>query len=414
MTQLSLAQLLDIAQQAFDLEDDTPLQRIPAVRLPIWLRPFGMPQEPRSVAAWIENREGQAAHYDPPLAPYPISAALPLLVDAALADLDVALLAELLGQRYPAEHRLRLALVDGARSASSVFDVRLADLPTTALPVASASQLLVFVPALAPAADRRSAEALRWVIARLLGPGGCPWDVQQSHQDLRSALLEETYEALEAIDAGDMPALSEELGDLLISVFAHSEMARQAGHFSIEDVFDQVVQKLIRRHPHVFAELAGIGTDEVLQNWEQIKAQELAEKGRSRASLLDGVPPGLPALAAAQKISARAARAGFEWPQIEQVWAKLAEELAELREAQADPVHAAQELGDVIFVLVVLGRWLKIDVESSLRETNSRFRRRFAGVEQGAAATGRALTDLPIDELLALWDIAKQAERAES
>ncbi|NTU83818.1 MAG: nucleoside triphosphate pyrophosphohydrolase [Chloroflexales bacterium] len=246
-------------------------------------------------------------------------------------------------------------------------------------------------------------------MARLLGPGGCPWDVRQTHQSLRGALLEEAYEALEALDAGDMPALSEELGDILITIFAHSEMARQAGHFDLGDVFAQVVGKLIGRHPHVFGDVTVDGEGQVLRNWEQIKAAELAAKGRSRASALDGVPPGMPALVTAQKLGKKAARAGFNWAELPQVWAKLREELDELDEAAAagDPAHAAEELGDALFVLTRLADWLHLDAEMALRDANQKFRRRFTHVESAAAAQGRALKELSLDELLALWGAAK-------
>jgi tetrapyrrole methylase family protein/MazG family protein len=409
MNRIPLHRLLDLAQQAFDFADDAPLQRVPAAALHDWLHPAGMPREPHPVAAWIETRS--TGRYTPPPAPYPLNAALPLLIDLPAQSADRSLVSRLLALRYPGDHRLRVALVAADAQVTAVHTVELSGLPALLAAAAPENLMLIFVPALAPAEDRRGAESLRWVMARLLGPGGCPWDVRQSHQDLRKALLEETYEVLEAIDASDLSALSEELGDLLISIFAHSEMARQAGHFSIEDVFEQVVSKLIRRHPHVFAELAVAGESDVLYNWEQIKARERAEKGRKRTSLLDGLPPDLPALAAAQKLATRAARAGFDWPVIDLVWAKLQEELTELREAQANPDHAGAELGDVLFVLAVLARWLDLDAEASLRETNARFRRRFARVEQGAAATGRILSDLSLDEMLALWAAAKDAER---
>jgi tetrapyrrole methylase family protein/MazG family protein len=276
-----------------------------------------------------------------------------------------------------------------------------------ALPVAAA--YLIAVPALPAAADQRGLEGLHWVVTRLLGPGGCPWDVRQTHQSLRTALLEETHEVLEAIDSGDMLALAEELGDLLISIVGHSEMARQAGHFRLEDVLELVTSKLIGRHPHVFGDLSVDGEGQVLHNWEQIKAAELAAKGKARASALDGIPPTLPALAAAQKLGKKAARTGFNWQSVDQVWNKVAEELSELRSAATanDRAAIAEEFGDLLFVLGRLAAWLEIDAETALREANAKFRRRFTAVEQLAAERGLALNELDGLTLLKLWNTIK-------
>lgn len=265
----------------------------------------------------------------------------------------------------------------------------------------------------------RSFDSLHRVVIRLLGPGGCPWDVQQTHQSQRGNLLEEVYEVLESLDAGDMAALCEELGDLLMQVLVHSEMARQAGHFAIGDVLEHITSKLIRRHPHVFAELAVSDADDVLHNWEQIKSAELSEKGRERTSALDGIPAALPALAACQKMGHKAAKAGFDWPTLEKIWAKLREELDELEQAyQTDQHHAsaasrahlAEELGDTLYALVQVARWLELDAESALREANTKFRRRFVQVEQAARVGGRRLAELTLDEKIALWQHVKQEE----
>lgn len=262
--------------------------------------------------------------------------------------------------------------------------------------------------------------SLHAVVVRLLGPGGCPWDVQQTHQDLRAGLLEEAYEVLEALDAQDMPALAEELGDLLVQVLIQSEMARQAGHFDLGNVLEQITAKLVRRHPHVFGTLAVAGMGEVLGNWEAIKAQELAAKGRERTSALDGVPAGLPALAAAQKIGAKAARVGFDWPTLRETWAKVTEEFDELAQAQqahaaapsaASQAHVADECGDVLYVVVQLARWLGVDAESALRQANAKFRRRFRAVEQAAQARGQSIAALSLEEALALWAAAKAPEQ---
>ncbi|HMQ32054.1 MAG TPA: nucleoside triphosphate pyrophosphohydrolase, partial [Chloroflexaceae bacterium] len=345
--------------------------------------------------------------YAPPAAPFPLAPAAPALVWWRQAEGDEvgqqqSALAALLRARYPAEHTVALAALDASGAVLQMAGLPLGELPAF-IPHPS-SLILLHVPALQ--LDSRGADGLHWVVARLLGPGGCPWDVRQTHQSLRGALLEEAHEVLEALDAGDMAALSEELGDLLIAVFAHSEMARQGGHFALGDVFAQVAARLVGRHPHVFGDLAVDGEGQVLRNWEQIKAAELAAKGRARAGALDGVPPGLPALAAAQKLGKKAARAGFNWAELPQVWAKLREELDELA-AASDPAHVAEELGDALFVLTRLADWLEVDAEAALRDANQKFRRRFARLEAAAAARGRPLKTMALDELLALWGEGK-------
>jgi tetrapyrrole methylase family protein / MazG family protein len=218
--------------------------------------------------------------------------------------------------------------------------------------------------------------------------------------------LEETHEVLEALDANDPDALSEELGDLLLQIMLHSEMARQAGDFDFGDVTAQIASKLIRRHPHVFGDLAVSGSGDVLRNWEAIKAQEHAEKGKSRTSLLDGVPVSLPALAAAQKIGEKAAKVGFDWPDLAGVWAKVHEEIAEIQ--AAEPQQRSEEFGDLLFVLARLASWLDVDVETALREANAKFRRRFAACER--LADGRDLKQMTAHELDRLWEQAKRSE----
>jgi len=276
----------------------------------------------------------------------------------------------------------------------------------------------LYLPPLTVSADRRGLDGLFWVVARLLGPDGCPWDRRQTHQSLRAGLLEEAHEVLEALDSGDMSALTEELGDLLLQVLVHSEMARQAGHFDLGDVLEQISSKLIRRHPHVFGDPAveGEGMETVLHTWEQIKAQELAAKGRRRNSLLDGIPVDLPALATAQKIVTKAARVGFDWSALHEVWEKVREEVNELEQVLAAPqtlspseqAHLAEELGDLLFALVNLARRLELDAESVLREANTKFRRRFTYVEQAAQIQGREMSALTIAELEELWQQAKR------
>jgi tetrapyrrole methylase family protein/MazG family protein len=322
--------------------------------------------------------------------------------EAGLFDPDM--LRSTLLQRYPANHPVQVVSLGNG----DLLDRQQATLEAIAFS-SSASQVALHLVPLPINADLRSLDGLAWVVARLYGPAGCPWDRQQTHQSLRNALLEEAYEVLEALDAGDMVGLREELGDLLLNIVSQSEMARQEGQFELGTVLENVASKLLRRHPHVFGELAVSGTGEVLQNWEQIKAQELAAKGRSRASALDGIPPGLPALAAAEKLAKKASRAGFSWPDSVSTWAKVEEELAELRAAVLanDHAHSAEEFGDLLFTLVVVARLLHIDPEIALRETNAKFRHRFIGVEQAAAATGKRLDQCSIEELLIFWNDAK-------
>jgi tetrapyrrole methylase family protein/MazG family protein len=403
---LSRGQLLDISVNVFGLDVTSGVQLWEAGALLRAALPAGLPGpgETPAVRSYAETQG--LGPYTPPPAPFPLVPTTPALIVAAPAT-DWPALAALLGTRYPAGHFLQAALYADDNGFGRVERLALAELPS--LPLVHGALCVLHLPALSIGDDTRSIEGFRWVVTRLLAPGGCPWDVKQTHQSLRPALLEETHEVLEALDSGDMAALSEELGDLLIAIVAHSEMARQAGFFALEDVFAAITTKLIGRHPHVFGALSVDGEGSVLRNWEQIKAAELAAKGKARASALDGVPPSLPALAAAQKFGKKAARVGFNWGSVEQVWAKLREELAELAEAAAsgDSAHAAEELGDALFVLTRLADWLGLDAETSLREANAKFRRRFAALETAATERGLTLQELPLDQLLALWNEAK-------
>lgn len=356
------------------------------------------------VASWAATQG--IGGYTPPVTPFPLRPTTAALLYRT-GPLDAGGVADLLRLRYPTTHALQVAALDAQGEACFHQSASLEALPELVVPDAAA--YLVYVPALEAAADQRGLEGLQWVVTRLLGPGGCPWDVRQTHQSLRAALLEETHEVLEAIDTDDMHALAEELGDLLISIVGHSEMARQAGHFQLEDVLELVTRKLIGRHPHVFGELTVDGEGQVLHNWEQIKAAELAAKGKTRASALDGVPPTLPALATAQKLGKKAARTGFNWRSVDQVWNKVVEELSELRSAAAanDRAAISEEFGDLLFALGRLAAWLEIDAETALREANTKFRRRFTAVEQLAAERGLTLNTLDGLTLLGLWNEIK-------
>ncbi len=243
---------------------------------------------------------------------------------------------------------------------------------------------------------------LVWVVDRLLGPGGCPWDQEQTHESLKRHLIEECYELLQAIDSGDDAAMKEELGDLLLQPIMHAQMESLAGNWDIDGVARLVTDKLIRRHPHVFGSVAVSSSDDVLRNWDEIKK---AEKGGDD-SVLAGVPITMPALLRAFEVSKRAARSGFEWPDVDGVWAKFREEEAELRTAvsSGDKAGIASEMGDLLFTVVNLARWVGVEPEEALRQMVDRFTNRFQSMERMA---GRPLSELSAEEWDALWGEAK-------
>jgi MazG family protein len=248
------------------------------------------------------------------------------------------------------------------------------------------------------------------IMARLRAPGGCPWDREQTFDTIKPFLLEETYEVMDAIDKAAWKDLAEELGDLLLQVVFFSEMAAEAGHFNIEDPLDAINAKLIRRHPHVFADEIAHTESDVRKLWGEIKAQEKQEKGVAPSGLLDSIPRALPALVEAQHISSRAAGAGFDWPDINGVLAKLDEERKEFESAMTEGPreHIEDEIGDLLFVIVNLARFAKVDPEQALRRTNAKFRKRFSHVEQSLADRGRKLSDSSLDEMEQLWQEAKR------
>lgn len=247
------------------------------------------------------------------------------------------------------------------------------------------------------------------VMRALREPGGCPWDREQTHASIRGNMIEEVYEYLEAVDADDTDGMREELGDVLMQIVFHARMAQEAGRFDLQDVIDEVTEKLINRHPHVFGDVHVENSDEVLVNWEAIKKQEKTE----RKHVLDGVTKGLPALLRAYKLQGKAAKVGFDWDDVEDVWGKVQEELGELREAIAsgDSRAAEAEFGDVLFALVNYGRFYKIEPEVALNGTNNRFASRFSHVEKRVEESGRVWEDFTLAELDAFWDEAKLAEK---
>ncbi|NWF67652.1 MAG: nucleoside triphosphate pyrophosphohydrolase [Chloroflexi bacterium] len=262
----------------------------------------------------------------------------------------------------------------------------------------------LFVPALG---DMSSFQQFEEIIAHLRAPEGCPWDRKQTHQSLRPYLIEEAYEVLEAIDAGDWQALSEELGDLMLQAVLHTQIAVDEGEFRMTDVLRQINNKLIRRHPHVWGDTQVSGAEQVLANWDTLKKQEHAAKGTARASLLDGVPKGLPALMQAYQYRQKAAKIGFDWEKVEDVAAKVREEIAEIAQAQ-DSAQTAEEVGDLLFVLVNWAHWLGVsDPEGALRAANAKFYRRFRYIEAALAQNGAVEGRYPLAQLDALWNEAK-------
>ena len=256
-----------------------------------------------------------------------------------------------------------------------------------------------------------SFEAFQETIAHLRAPEGCPWDREQTHQSLRSHLMEETFEALEAIDHDDMNALKEELGDLLLQIVIQVQIATEEGSFLMVDVIQHIQDKLIRRHPHVFADLDLEDVDQVLHNWEALKEVERNHQGAGKG-ILDGVPLGMPALAQADEIQDRVTRVGFDWPEITGVIAKLQEELQEVAEATSEQEQRL-EMGDLLFSVVNYARWLNVDPEAALRQANRRFRERFRHVERIAREADANLSELSIDELEDLWQKAKEMYEAQ-
>lgn len=306
------------------------------------------------------------------------------------SDVKLALLRD-----YPPDHPAQLVLHAGLAGEERVIACPLSAIDRLDVPDHLCSLWLPPVSELHP---RSSLQTLEAIIARLRAPDGCPWDREQTHHTIKRNLLEETYELLEALDADDAAAQTEELGDLLMQVFLHAQMGKDAGEYDLGDVTSAITDKLVRRHPHVFGDAAVADAEEVLRNWDAIKKAE----GKGKQSVLEGLPASLSALTMALALTRRAATSGFTWPDAEGAWAKVAEELAELHAAGTD-AERQYELGDVLFTLVNIGRLLGFDPEECLRAANRRFRDRFMTMERLAAARGLNLRQQPLDALLALW-----------
>jgi MazG family protein len=259
-----------------------------------------------------------------------------------------------------------------------------------------------------PAGDKF--QKLVEIMGRLRAPGGCPWDREQTFDTIKPYTLEETYEVLDAIDRRDWSGLAEELGDFLLQAVFYAQMASEDGKFTIADSLDAINEKLLRRHPHVFGEESAETAGDVKRIWGEVKAAEKKEKGAHEETLLGPVPRALPALVEAQQIASRAAGVGFDWENPEQVIEKLHEELAEFDEARrnASQSELEDELGDMLFVIVNLARFVKVDPEQALRKANAKFRERFGFVERKLAERGRKLQESHIQEMEALWQEAKR------
>ena len=285
---------------------------------------------------------------------------------------------------------------------------------------------------LAGAAKRGKESAGEWferlveLQARLRAPNGCPWDIEQTHLSLRTYLVEEAYEVLEALESGDDTKFAEELGDLLLQVVFHAQIATEERRFTAADVVREIHQKMVRRHPHVFGRQGARNAAEVLKNWEQIKAEERRAKEPEKVgvrqpaekpvSLLDGIPRTLPAVMEGFQLTRRASRIGFDWENVEGVIEKLQEELAELGKARAGQSErqVEEEVGDVLFAAVNLARFLKVDPEIALKRSNAKFSSRFREMESMAQGSGRRLVDRPREEMEALWHQAKIREKGNS
>jgi tetrapyrrole methylase family protein/MazG family protein len=308
---------------------------------------------------------------------------------------------------------LKLALLESYPPDHTLFLVRAGDaerLPLVELDRARVDHLTsLVVPPLERLDDLGAFETLRYVVARLRAPGGCPWDREQTHEKLKRELLEETYEAVDAIDQGAPGKLAEELGDVMMNVLLHTQIAAESQQFWLEDVLRGINAKLIRRHPHVFAAVSVSSTADVLANWDRIKREE--KGNRDDASRLGEVPAALPALIRTQALQRRARRTGFTWPTVEPVWAKLEEELAELRAAGSD-AERAEELGDVLWMVAELANWLDVDAEDALRRATEKFVARFRAMERLAAERAQRFEELGVERQIELWDAVKIAGRS--
>jgi tetrapyrrole methylase family protein/MazG family protein len=325
---------------------------------------------------------------------------MPVLIAQIYSQMVTAEVKMTLDAVYPDEHPVRLVHAAGTK------DEIVEDIPLYEIDRSPHIGLLtaLYVP---PLGEGTSFEAFQEIVAALRAPDGCSWDREQTHQSLRTHLLEEAYEVLTALDSEDPARMAEEFGDLLLQIVLNAQIASEEGEFNMVEVLKGIYDKIIRRHPHVFGDLKLEGVQGILRNWEKLKATERETNGETGKGLLDGVPLALPALIQAQEYQDRAARVGFDWPQIEGVLDKIAEEIQEVKEV-TNGEELSDELGDLFFALVNLARWKKVEAESALRATNLRFKQRFTHVEQGAREQGKKVSELSLDEMESLWQEAKR------
>jgi tetrapyrrole methylase family protein / MazG family protein len=348
------------------------------------------------------------------LQPYEIAGKLiptvPLLVTQVYNRRLASEIKLALSECYPDEWSVQLVRSAGIDSEETVIALPLYELDRNNY----ANHLsTLYVPPVDELTALRVPETLRYIIMRLRrDPDGCPWDRQQTHASLLRYVIEETYEVVETLEENDMEKLAEELGDLLLQVYLHAEIARQDGDFSLGDVYEHISAKMIRRHPHIFGDVAVDSAGQVVQNWEAIKRQERAKAGKDveKESILDGVPQAQPSLMVAQEYQKRVIKTGFEFTSMQGVYDKLVEELEELRQATT-PQDQLEELGDLLFMVAKIARWLHIDAEEALRRANSKFRRRFQAMEEIARAEGREFTSYNDQEWDKLWAQAKKQSR---
>lgn len=345
----------------------------------------------------VDAFELVVAHY-PPFPPD-----VPALIAQIHSPAIASELKLILMEVYPDEHEVKLIHNAGTE------DARLESLPLFEI---DRSQYLgmatsLFVPALP---EGTSFESFQDLIAHLRAPDGCPWDREQTHRSLRPFLLEETYEVLSALDKDDPQALKEEIGDLLLQIVLHVQIASEEGDFKMPEVLKAIHEKLVRRHPHVFGDVRLSNKEQVLENWERLKALERIEQGRKGPGFLDAVEDSLPALSQAQSLQRLAATIGFDWPSVDGVIEKVREELEELIQTKEHADREA-ELGDLLFSVVNLSRWWEIDAESALRSANTRFKQRFGLIETIARERGKDISQLSLEEMDEIWEKAKDTHQ---
>lgn len=296
---------------------------------------------------------------------------------------------------YPSFHILKLFDIHG-----KVEEIVLRDLADRFSPI-------IYI---APLGGGASFEAFYEIVAHLRAPDGCPWDREQTHLSLRKHLLEESYETLAAMDEEDPAKMREEFGDLLLQIVLNAQIGGEHGLYTMTEILQGIYDKIVRRHPHVFGDLKVDGVGQVLSNWEKLKAAERKSGGEQAKGILDGLPAALPALNQAQEFQERAARVGFDWPEVGNVLEKVREEIDEVQ-AASNPQHLVEELGDLFFVLVNLARWKGVNAEDALRQANLKFKRRFKHIEKRVREMGKSMEELSLEEMDGFWDEAKRAEK---